>query len=226
MKQTIFKNHFKLFRIGFVLSFSGSLAPGVITMGVLQLTLARGYFQGILFSLGAVGIEMLLLWIIGYLVHVFYQNKRMVRILQGLSLLLLVILTFGAGFYLTRNPADAAFIPVLHWSVPALAGGMLLRLLTPTFIPFWMGWTVALRTLKVLQSGRLMGAVYAVSAGLGTFAAHGLFIILAWSGAQYLHNVHTIANWLTFIILLVSVGITANKLWHLRHDRGPVNSFE
>ena len=202
---------FKLSKITSLVSFSGSLAPGIITMGVLQAVLLDGLMGGIMFSLGAVLVEGILVWLTLYGLNWFYNQKKAFRFLETISFIILLLLTIGAAVK-AFNPTSNTTILVLPAGVPCFFSGVFLRLITPTFVPFWMGWSVALLSTKVLTPGVLMRTVYAISASLGTFAAHILFAALSYWASESISQVQSASSWIILAVLVVSLALMGYKL--------------
>ncbi len=198
--------------MGYFISFTGSLPPGIITLGVLQASLTGGFWAGIWFSLGALLVEGAFVWFTLEGMAWLSARKKWFKILEILSLGVVAVLAIGAGwvvFHPKTVVASAIFLPP---GLTPFFAGMLLRLLTPTLIPFWLGWNTTLfsRGLLLPHAGQYRAYLGGIAAG--TVSAHTLFILLSTVANGVLKNIQTGANWLIFIALATAAVL---QIWKL-----------
>lgn len=196
----------RLLSTGFAVSFAGALPPGVVALGVLQASLAGGWWGGWLFSLGSLSVEAVVVWwsLVG--LAWLTRHRKFLKILDWATLLLLTVLAIGMGWQVFQ-PSPAAPISaadravLLPASLPFFAAGGLLRLLTPTLLPFWMACNGVLFSKNVLSSedGRRRLAVYVGGVAVGTFAAHSIFVAASLFAQKFLSDLQFFVNWLIFI---------------------------
>ena len=199
---------------GFVVSFTGSLGPGVVTLGVLQESLTNGPLAGFYFSLGSVWLEGTVIWGTLAGANWLFQRQSWMRWLEWFSCLVILGLAIGAGWALfsPKNPNAPPSLLALPPIAPFWAG-FVVRLLTPTMIPYWLGWNMVVLSKKLIPSERSSYFHYTWAAIVGTLAAHGLFIALGAAAAQQLKGFQQTLQWITFLALSI---IALGQIWKLR----------
>lgn len=199
---------------GFVVSFTGSLGPGVVTLGVLQTSLERGPLDGFYFSIGSVGLEGAVIWATLAGASWLFHRQAWMRWLEWFSFFVILGLAVGAGWGLFFPKSSDAQPSLL--ALPPIApfwAGFAVRLLTPTMIPYWLGWNMVVLSKKLIPSERSSYFHYTWGAIIGTLAAHGLFIALGAAAAQQLKGFQQILQWITFSALSI---IALGQFWKLR----------
>lgn len=188
-------------RLGFTISFAGSLPPGVITLGVLQASVAGGALGGLSFSLGALCVEAAFVWLTLVGMGWLSGQTKWLKALQWFSLSVMASIAIGAAWAIF-HPKPAGTAVVLYPSgIPLFAAGILLRFLTPTMVPYWLGFNTALLTQKLLVPDTGQYRVYVAGISGGTFAAHLVVIMLGTVAQEALRGLQTGINWLIFIAL-------------------------
>lgn len=199
-------------RLGFTISFAGSLPPGVITLGVLQASVAEGPLAGLSFSLGALCVEATFVWLTLVGMGWLSGQTKWLKALQWLSLCVMASIAIGAAWAIF-HPKPAGTAVVFYPSgVPLFAAGILLRFLTPTMVPYWLGFNTALLTQKLLKPNTGQYRAYVAGISSGTFAAHLVVIMLGTVAQGVLSSLQIGINWLIFIALGATSLIQAWKL--------------
>lgn len=157
-----------LFFSVFLISFAGSLPPGTLNTGITSLVVSRGLAAVMFFGLGAILVELLIVWLalrsIGFIRNWFN--------LAGCGVILvLAVASFRSGdpFSSIPNPFFA---------------GLVLSALNPLHFPFWLGWSMLLRSKRLLDAGTADRMVFVVAAGVGTAAG---FIVYGAAGSTFDH---------------------------------------
>jgi threonine/homoserine/homoserine lactone efflux protein len=207
----------KIAQIGFLVSFLGSIAPGIITLGIVNIGLRDGLMAALAFSLGAIIVEAFFVWVSLPGLSWFFKQKKWYNFLNWVSLTVMVMLTIGAGFALFSPKNTSSNVLFLPYGMLPIGAGMLVRILTPTFIPFWLGWNAALFSQGMLNHTKTrnwisVGKIYVLSLALGSFAAHLFFIALGALGKQLTHEIQSGVNWFIFIALTASTIFQLNKI--------------
>ena len=163
------------------ISFAGSLPPGILNTGVFGLVAGVGAASACWFGLGAILTEMAIVRIAHAGIGWTGRVDRFPRWLWiGLSLLLVSLALLHSGK--TAGSLQYAHYPFL--------GGLLLSLLNPLHLPFWLGWTAVLRAKNLLVNARVEYHLFSVGIGVGTalaFVVYGIsghFILQWWHGGQ------------------------------------------
>jgi threonine/homoserine/homoserine lactone efflux protein len=195
--------YYKTFKTIFLISFLGTLSPGIMTMGVLQAVMVGGQYAALQFSLGAVMIEMLFIGLMIYATSWFYTRQHIFRYFEWTSFGILLVITTSGFLKLIYGTTTTESILPIH--EPWLLSGIILRLITPTFIPFWLGWHLTLMSTKIATPSPTSRNVSAFAAGLGTFSVHCLYLLLFYQASSYIPILQMAGSWLILIVLLVSL---------------------
>ena len=202
----------KLLPVGYFISFTGSLPPGIITLGILQAGFIGGISAAVCLSLGAVLVEVLVVWLILKSTAWLLTRKKWLKGLEWVSLVIVVLLALGAGWVVMHPKNTELTTQILPQGIPYFSMGMLLRLITPTFIPFWLGWSMVLFSRDLLPPQSKSHYVYLTSIALGTFSAHLLFILFSSLAENRINDIQLGINWLIFILLSVTALAQIAKL--------------
>ncbi|HVU54521.1 MAG TPA: hypothetical protein VHD83_05670 [Puia sp.] len=163
------------------ISFVGSLPPGILNTGVTGLVASAGPAVAVWFGLGAIFAEMAVVRVAHAGLELWPRAVRIPRWLSiGLSLLLLSLALFHSG-KASGTPSYAHY---------PFFGGVLLSLLNPLHLPFWLGWTGVLRARNLLIGAKIEYHLFSVAIGVGTalaflvygFAGH--FILQLWQAGR------------------------------------------
>lgn len=161
------------------ISFVGSLPPGILNTGVSGLVASAGPVAAGWFGLGAIFAEMAIVRIAHAGIGTWIRPVRIPRWLGiGLSLLLLSLMLFHSG-------KTAGAPRYVHYP---FFGGVLLSVLNPLHLPFWLGWTAVLRAKNILIHARGEYHLFSAGIGVGTalaFLVYGMaghFILQWWQG--------------------------------------------
>jgi len=185
----------RIFFMGLLISFLGTLPLGVLNISTARLAVSEGIAPAISFSLGALLVEMGYVRLSLVAMDWVRTRERWFRWLQWLSLAIVLVMAI-AGFkmaaghaalhsasYAGGYPGDNGdgmvfFASGLHWKLAGyFIAGVLLSAVNPLQIPFWFGWsTVLIRKGALLpRSDHYNG--YIAGIGLGTMAGNGIFIV-------------------------------------------------
>jgi threonine/homoserine/homoserine lactone efflux protein len=199
-------------KIGYFISFTGSLPPGVVTMGVFQAGANGDVRAALAFSLGAILVESIFVWLTLVSTAWMSGKKKWFKVLEWVSFVVISLLVLGTGWsilYPNTAPNTSILLPL---GITPFFAGMLVRLITPTLIPFWLGWNTTLFSRSILHPHVGQYRAYLAAISLGTLSAHGLFILLSNMAQGALKNLQTGANWIVFLTLLVVLILQIIKL--------------
>ncbi len=202
----------KLTYLGFWVSLSGSITPGIITLGILQVGLTRGIFSALLFSLGTILVEVALVCLSLAAISWFFRQKKWLVILNWLTLVMLIAMTFWTGSNLFGPHLGDTNGTIFPSTVSSFSAGIFMRLLTPTFIPFWLGWNAVFFSQGLLTAKYQQAKFYVTGIAIGTLAAHLVFITLSGISHEFLGNMSGVFNWIIFFTLLITLVIHVLRL--------------
>ena len=195
-----------VFFLGFIFSFVGSIPPGTLNVTVLQLALDRHIQTAIRFALAVAIIEYPYAWI-G--VQFEYYISTSPILLDNFQLIAAVVMTLLGIMNLLpgKNPTGLA----RKFQESGFRRGIVLSLLNPMAIPYWMGFTawlkvhgwISLETVGLLHS-------YVFGTAVGTLALLGMLIFFSQRAARYVQG----SRLLKIIpgLILLSLGLYA--WWH------------
>jgi threonine/homoserine/homoserine lactone efflux protein len=138
----------KIFFIGMLISFLGSLPLGTLNIAAMQISISDSVLQAMLFSIGSLIAEMIYVRL--SLVAMDWVRKRefLFKILEWVTLLIVLILA-ASSFYAAMSPTVQQSI-VLSSTLPKIVLGFSMSAVSPAQIPFWFGWSTVLLTKKIL----------------------------------------------------------------------------
>ncbi|MDO6431140.1 LysE family transporter [Flavitalea sp. BT771] len=191
---------FRLSAYAFLISFTGSLPVGTLNVGVTDLVINGDVGGAILFGLGAILIEVSMVRIALVTVKRLAGMTHLVkwfRVLAGIVILLVAFISLEAAWHMRK----AAMVVPFAGHAPFVSG-LVLSLLNPLHLPFWMGWTAVLKAKGLLSDTRGDYNAYVIAIGAGTSFA---FMVYGTAGHLLIYSLRAnqnIFNWLVGIALL------------------------
>lgn len=202
--------YFKLFFAAFSISFIGALPIGTLNTSVANYALNNNFMGAFEFGFAAILVEVSLVRVALFLLDKLGHLQKLFRYLSVVfcfAILYLAYKSLEAAFHM-RNFEDT--LPFI--GMQPFYSGLVLSLLNPLHIPFWLGWTAVLKGRKLLYSHAADYNVYITAIGTGTFLA---FLIYGCAG-NYLMNVlksqHNLINWILGCTLLLTGVVLAYKI--------------
>ena len=208
----------RLFRLGayaFLISFTGSLPVGTLNVSVTNLVIDGKIPAAFLFGLGAILVEVSIVRAGLVVVRRLEGMKRLLgwcRVLAYIVIFWLAFISLEAAWHMRRSGAVIPFTG----HAPFVAG-LVLSLLNPLHLPFWLGWTALLRSKGLLSDSRGDHTVFVTAVGIGTGMAFVLYGLTGHFLILFLRTNQHLFNWATGIaLLLTGVG----QVWKLilQHD--------
>ncbi|WP_259069493.1 LysE family translocator [Mucilaginibacter sp. X4EP1] len=202
--------YIKLFITAFSISFIGALPIGTLNTNVANYTLNNNFIGAFEFGLAAIIVEVGLVRIALILLDKLGHLQKLFRYLSVVfcfAILFLAYKSLEAAFHM-RNFDDV--LPFV--GMQPFYSGLVLSLLNPLHIPFWLGWTAVLKGRKILDSKPRAYNIYILAIGTGTCIA---FLLYGIAG-NYLMNAlkaqHNLINWILGCTLLLTGLVLAYKL--------------
>jgi threonine/homoserine/homoserine lactone efflux protein len=187
------------FFLGFIFSFFGSIPPGTLNMTVLQLGLENKRDIAMRFAIAVAIVEYPYAWI-G--VHFEYLLSSSPVIVSHFELIASIVMFIIAALNLWPSRQTTGLVKKFEES--GFRRGLILSVLNPMAIPYWMGFTaymklhgwLALETAVELH-------VYVLGTSLGALALLSLLIIFAQRLAPYVQG----SKWVKIIPGLIILGL-------------------
>jgi len=190
-----------LFIVAFTISFTGALPVGTLNATVANYALHGRMADAFEFGLGAILVEMTLVRLAVATMDKFARLKR-------LFLLCSLLLCVGIFYLAFKTLASAYRMVDLEETLPivgrhAFYSGLLLSLINPLHLPFWLSWSAVLKTKGILTSSKRSYTIYILAIGAGTALS---FLIYALAGrflTDKFKEEHLLINWIlggTFLL--------------------------
>jgi threonine/homoserine/homoserine lactone efflux protein len=200
----------KLFFVAFSISFVGALPIGTLNTNVADYSLNGNFMGAFEFGVAAILVEVVLVRLALVLLDKLIRLQKLFKLLSLAACIVILFLAYKsleAAFHMRSFQDVLPFV-----GMQPFYSGLVLSLLNPLHLPFWMGWTAVLKSRNVLSSNAAAYNVYIVAIGTGTCIA---FIIYGIAG-NYLMNTlkaqHNLINWILGLTLLLTGVVQAYKL--------------
>jgi len=186
--------------LGFIFSFIGSIPPGTLNLTILQLGLEQRRRTALRFALAVAIVEYPYAWI-G--VHFEYLISSSPVIVQHFELIAATVMLGLAAYNLFPSKKESSGL-AKKFSESGFRRGLVLSLLNPMAIPYWMAFTAYMKLHGWIElSTPLMLHVYVFGTALGAMALLALLIFFANRLAPYVHG----SKWVKIIPGLVLLGL-------------------
>jgi threonine/homoserine/homoserine lactone efflux protein len=175
MKQTL-----QIFYWGMLISFLGSLPPGIMNITATQVAGKQGIMAAFIYAFGSMLTEVIIVRIALSGMSWLTRRQKFFQVLEWMTAALLVI--FSMTCFVAANSMQdfSAILPDLI--LPPFITGVVISAVNPLHIPFWLGWSTVLMNKGVLMPGARQYNIYITGIGIGTIAGFMVFIF----GGQYL----------------------------------------
>jgi threonine/homoserine/homoserine lactone efflux protein len=201
--------YIQVFLIGLLFSFLGSIPPGTLNVSVLQLGLQKKIATALRFALAVSIIEYPYAWL-----AVEFESwlTSSPLIVQNFQLITAVAMTSLGVFTLWTSRKPSAFS--LKFNESGFRRGIVLSLLNPMAIPYWVGATAYFKAQGwlVLSSHGLIHS-YVFGTSVGAMLLLTLFIFMASRLAKYVQQSLFIKLLPGFVMLLLGLYAFARYLF-------------
>lgn len=176
--------YIQVFLIGLLFSFLGSIPPGTLNISVLQLGLQKKVATALRFALAVSIIEYPYAWL-----AVEFESwlTSSPLIIENFQLITAVAMTSLGAFTLWTSRRPSAFS--LKFSESGFRRGIVLSLLNPMAIPYWVGATAYFKAQGwlILSTNGLVHS-YVLGTSVGAMLLLTLFIFMASWLAKYVQQ--------------------------------------
>lgn len=185
--------------VGFLVSFLGSIPLGYLNVIGFQVFQKLGMQPTILFVLGVICVEFLVIFFTLIFAKKLAENKRLTKYIEGFSVVFMFIL--AAVFYFGSN-SKTDYAGSFHYS--PFIFGIVSSCLNFIQIPFWTGWNLYLLNGNYIEVSKSRKYFYVFGTVVGTFCG---MLTLILSLHYFASNVDFLSKYLMQIIIpLVFIG--------------------
>lgn len=202
--------HLKLFSTAFGISFLGSLPIGTLTANVTNYVLNDNLLGAIEFGIAAILVETIIVRLALIIIDKLTHLTKLFRVLSAIMCAVILVLaykTLQAAFHM-RGFNDV--LPLVGFN-PFLTG-MVLSVLNPMHLPFWMGWTAVLKKREILNNAPGSYNTYIAAIGAGTAVSFIIYGIVGNLLIGVFKEQHNFINWVLGATLLFTGILLAYKL--------------
>lgn len=189
-----------IFFWGFAISFLGTLPIGTLNITVANYAIQQQYYQAFKFGIAAVGVEVIIVKLITLALLKLSSFQPFIKFFKAISIIILLGFAFISLHAAWQQNKFTVTVGILD-KKPFLYG-IILSLINPLHIPFWMGWTTILQTKKILQPSTIAYNIYVAAIGIGTLFAFLLYSIISSQLVVFLNNYQFVLNWIVGLSLL------------------------
>lgn len=173
-----------VFFIGFFFSFIGSIPPGSINLSAIQLGLENKFRTAVYFSLAASVMEYPYAWIAVGFGEFITSNPDVAQQLKWIGAVVMLVLGL-INIREVRKSKESATVNTTNYG---FTKGLILAVLNPMAMPYWLGVTTGLKTSGFLKLPNQF-SIHAYLFGIvcGTFV---LLLLAARLSAWLGHRLH------------------------------------
>jgi threonine/homoserine/homoserine lactone efflux protein len=195
--------HLYVLFLGFFFSFIGSIPPGTLNVSILQLGLQHKTNIALRFAVAVSIIEYPYAWI-GVQFEYWLTSSPMV--IENFQLIAAIVMTALGVFNLLPSKESKGFSQRFNES--GFRRGLILSILNPMAIPYWMGFTAYLKAQGWIDlSTTTLLHSYVLGTSLGAMALLSLLIFFAKKLAPYVEG----SKWIKLVpgLVLLTLGLYA-----------------
>jgi threonine/homoserine/homoserine lactone efflux protein len=202
--------NYRLYFTAIFISFMGSLPVGTLNVSVTDLTINMGAGAALQFGLGAMLVEVALVRIALVTVRRLAGLKQLFHFFRVFACAIVLVLAVFSLYGAWHMQKQGVVVPFAHYT--PFVSGVFLSLINPLHLPFWMGWTAALRSKGVLSDTKEDFNVFVTAIGSGTALAFLLYGVAGHLLITFLRMQENLFNWLVGLALLMAGMV---QLWKL-----------
>ncbi len=211
------KSLFRIFYYGMSISFFGSMVIGTIGLSAMQISITEGWRPAINFSIGSIVGEVIYVRLLLVALNWLRKQERIFRIMEWLSVLIVAVLAVGS-FIAALGHHDAKNVLLSH-TMHRFWLGLSMRAISPAAIPFWLGWSSVLYSKGIMQHRKGFYNSYLLGIGLGTLAAHSIFI---FGGKIVVQKLDASQEAINFVIGCVFAITAVVQVWKILKKKDAV----
>lgn len=183
----------KIFFLGMLISFLGSLPPGTMNIVSVHITTGQGNKAALIYALGSMLVEVIVVRLALVSIKYILRLSRLFMLLELFTASMLLLITIGC-FSAAGLKNDASQI-LPHYILSPFLTGVVLSATNPLHIPFWLGWTTVLLNKKLLKPQVLEYNGFVCGIGVGTMLGFVTYML----GGRYLLTVFETNQFVIYI---------------------------
>ncbi|MEO8473519.1 MAG: LysE family transporter [Chryseolinea sp.] len=192
------------------ISFIGSLPPGTTNVITLQLA-SQNTHSALLFSFGCLFGEMIYVSLCVTMMNRILKFLWVLKTLEWFSFLVMLALA-AASFMAAAYNVPATPRSTTTLLMEPFISGLVLILINPVQIPFWLGWTTVLYEKGLMKSTFRHRSSYVLGAGAGSLCASLLFVIAGDFLSQKLISIGELWYYILGAFFLVGAAFQFKKI--------------
>lgn len=204
------KQYSLIFFWGMVISFLGSLPPGTMNIAATQIASHQGKESAFIYSIGSMLAEVLIVRTALSGMKQIIRRHRLFHILELLTALLLLGMAITCFVATTDIRSVNSILP--NYQLPPFKTGVLLSIVNPMHIPFWLAWTSVLMSKNILSPLPKHYNCYILGIAIGTISGFITFIYLGAYLLDIFERNQFIIFPLTGLVLLIGFLIHIRKM--------------
>ncbi len=204
------KRSVQVFHWGMLISFLGSLPPGVMNIVATQISSRQGTGQAMIYAFGSMLAEVIIVRVALSGMDRLIRSQQLFRILEWMTAGLLV--TFSIACFSTASSVQNASGILPDLVLPPFVTGILISAVNPLHIPFWLGWSTVLIEKSILEPRSRQYNIYVTGIGIGTIAGFSLFIAGGYYLLQVLQSYRFIVNIAVGFVLCIAAFFHIRKI--------------
>ena len=208
----------RIFFVGMMVSFIGSLPLGTLNIAAMQISIADGKGPAISFAIGILLVEIVYVRISLVAMDKIRKQEKVLRMLEWITLTIILALAVFS-FVAAAKGGEGSKNIVLSNGLPRFLLGVVMSALNPVQIPFWFGWSTVLFAKKILLPRNDHYNVYILGIGIGTFIGTCIFI---YGGQLMVSKLNANQNVLNYIIGGIFSITAIIQLWKMMKKKKAV----
>lgn len=212
---------FRVFWMGMMISFLGTLPLGTLNISAMQISISDGARPALYFASGALLIEIIYVRLSLVAMNWISGKKKIFRILEWVTLLMIFALSVSSFIAASHPGVDKNVI--LSNTVHRFWLGAMLSAINPVQIPFWFGWSTALFARGWLKSEPAYFNIYILGIGIGTLLGNMVFI---FGGRLVVENMNTNQSVINYAIAVVFLLTGLALLYKMLRKKDPISEMK
>ena len=204
--------YIRIFFVGLMVSFIGSLPLGTLNIAAMQISIADGYNAALWFALGMLLVEIIYVRLSLVAMDKIRKQQKVLKAMEWITLFIIIALAIFSFLAASKGGGNTKNI-LLSNGMPRFVLGVLMSAINPVQFPFWFGWSTVLFAKKILLPQNDHYNVYIIGIGVGTFIGTCIFIFGGLLIVNKLNANQNILNYIIGSIFAITALIQIWKMW-------------
>jgi threonine/homoserine/homoserine lactone efflux protein len=204
------KKTFRIFYWGILISFLGSLPPGIINIVGTKIYNSNGIGEAFLYVAGFMLAEALIVRITLSGMTWLVRSKTFFNIVEWTAAATLVLFSIICFFASVSMQQTRLTIPELF--LPPFELGAVFGIINPMHIPFWLGWSTVLMNKEILTPRPQQYNIYIIGIAIGTMTGIITFVLAGSNIFTLFQSNEYVLNIVIGLVLFFTAAIQIRKL--------------